>query len=150
MTISDQGRILFKDAMVNFRANPEMHVQSTWICRTGCCLAGGVVLTAGAVPLFNPANWNPDRTLTVEYEGRVRSIPDLANTLLGVSMLDAVCLFMATNTIDDLEAMYGILDGGDHLREECIRCGEQRSTKALDKALPDYEFNECECDADNV
>lgn len=115
--ITDHGRELFKQSLINFREHPEAHKQETWICGTGCCIAGSIVQLDGATPIF----FGPERStnLVRTKDGAQQSVGWLAEKILGLDGADREILFSADNTIDDLEAMYRILDAGDRLSGQC-------------------------------
>lgn len=125
--ISDEGRDLFRQALEDFRLHPEKHKQETWICETGCCLAGNVVLLSGALPLRQYAweghpQWSA--SMVESASGLHRSVRDEAARLLGISWNQSLILFDSSNTIDDLELMYKALDAGEPLAQRCPECSQ--------------------------
>lgn len=140
--ITDQGKLLIKNALVHFRNNPEKHQQGEWICQTGCCLAGDVVLAVGAEPIYAGVQFG---TTKVFYQGRERIVPALATEVLGITDADAYSLFDSGNTIETLEAMYGLLDAGHHLARRCPHCRTLLSTPEVIAVLgEDYDWD-CGC-----
>jgi hypothetical protein len=86
------------------------------MCGTGCCIAGNVVLQAGAKlvgelysrdPLTGKEVRSKDTVSNeeVEFEGEIYSIRDLAQKLLGLDSYEAGRLFSADNNVDDIEAI---------------------------------------------
>ena len=112
------------DELDRLESGEHKHEQDTWItgladedgnwCGTACCVAGGIVLAAGAKPVWGGYS-TPEvatafpgvdsETPQVLYEGKYRMVAGLAAQLLGL-MDDDPCtagrLFDAWNTLDDL------------------------------------------------
>jgi len=138
--LTDHGRGLFRQALVDFRLNPETHQQDAWICGTRCCLAGSIVQLAGWKPHYGdtpgwPANETND-IIGVDGEHGVVSVE--AREILGIDQVDVKILFNASNTIDDLEGMYRVLDSGEPLTERCQDgCSGRHASAALQAELPD-------------
>ncbi len=89
--------------------------QSDWIkitsCGTSCCIAGRVVLTHGWEPI-NSGSPEGSSWLIADEHGQFAEVDDIARELLEISRDDAWCLFLAENTLADVEEIItGLLDG---------------------------------------
>ncbi len=85
--------------------------QTDWIkvtsCGTACCIAGRAVLLEGWKPVDGGSSWN-----VVNEHGDFREVDDVARDLLGIDHNDSYSLFLADNTLEDVEEIIlGILDG---------------------------------------
>ena len=130
------------NAIAEAEAHPEKHFQNNWLirtghdenwCGTGGCLAGIIVMQAGAVPEWREdvtprqAMENGDASVLTEcwsgryhsgrieagtivqtgayvtYRGQSRYVPALAASLLGVNHQDLGGLFEGYNTLEDIK-----------------------------------------------
>ncbi len=85
--------------------------QTDWIkvtsCGTSCCIAGRVVLTNG----WKPIDSGSSGMIANEY-GVFREVDDVARELLGITHEEAYYLFLAENTLADVEEIIeGLIDG---------------------------------------
>ena len=133
--ISESGKLLFKQALIDFRLNPETHRQEEWICRTGCCIAGSIALQSGATPDWAAAS--SGTSMVILDGGGTDTVSGVAMRALGIAPGDAKILFHPFNTIDDLEVMYGLLDAGHRLGGPwCWDCNIPRLTDEAFAAMP--------------
>lgn len=113
-------------AIADIEAHPERHNQRNWLTRTSCgtaaCLAGTVALRHG----WKPVGWyqsgayaGGEVTADVEKDGEVRSVEDVAASILGIDYDDDMDeLFGSDNTIEDIKRHRDVL---------ALRCAEQAS-----------------------
>jgi hypothetical protein len=101
-------------AIADIEAHPERHNQRNWLTRTSCgtaaCLAGTVALRHG----WKPVNWfragtfaGGEITGDVEMDGVIRSVEDVAASILGIGYDDMDELFGSDNTIEDIKRYRG-------------------------------------------
>jgi hypothetical protein len=97
-------------AIKEIEAHPEGWNQRNWLTRTPCgtaaCLAGTVALRNG----WKPVNWfragtfaGGEITGDVEMDGVIRSVEDVAASILGIDYDDMDELFATENTIEDIK-----------------------------------------------
>lgn len=142
--ISDAGRVIMKDVLADIRLHPETHNQRKWICGTGACLAGKVVLTQGAAPAWNTglasvfgiSDEDRATSTVITADGRFAYVGTLSTEILGISEVTASILYSAENTIDELEIMFSLLDAGTPIAVRCD-CREDCTSNAPSKALED-------------
>lgn len=104
---------VFRLAMKHIHEFPEEHQQEVWAQRSACgtaaCLAGRVVLQAGAEIMWDS---NFLVSLCVTPSGERRHISQYARELLGIGQFEAEALFDHMNSVEDLEEIgEGILSG---------------------------------------
>lgn len=108
--VTAEGLVRLDAALAWIDAHPEQHDQSVWMARSSCgttyCLAGAVVMLAGAEPL-----WDLDAG-TESYrvkmpDGAVHSVEVLAAELLGIQLRHAGLLF---HDCDDRESLGEVRD----------------------------------------
>lgn len=105
--ITVEGLQRLDAALAYIEAYPDEHEQRTWAWSTPCgttyCLAGHVVVQAGAEIRWRPFDDDSFRDAEFcTYQGDQRVIAGLAGELLGVDYEDADDLFAAVNTLADL------------------------------------------------
>jgi hypothetical protein len=86
--------------MQHIEAHPEEWDQAQWICGTRACLAGRIVLQAGATPDPDvPKGWSSDLAI---LDGYGVSIPDAARRIAGLTWAEGQHLFHASVTLEEM------------------------------------------------
>ncbi len=86
--------------------------QMTWAsrrsCGTVCCIAGKASILSGWEPLFEKTSF----TIVFEKDDHVESADEIAKCALGLSEDQAIHLFRAANTVEQIEELIDkIIDG---------------------------------------
>lgn len=87
-------------AMAHIDAHPEEWEPRVWLCGTKACLAGRIVLMAGAVPGYGYESGYSVHNVT--YKDEVRHVSDVAEQIAGLTHAEAQYLFDLERTRDEL------------------------------------------------
>lgn len=100
---------LIRKVRDHIRAHPEEHNQDQWGTWTSCgtthCVAGHAVILAGAKPTWDLHEHGGYSMRAVEYDGRMWSVGDLAQHLLGINSDQADDLFFVFNDAGALDML---------------------------------------------
>lgn len=96
------NRELLYDAMLMHEQYQSRVTNTAWINGDRACLAGRIVLLAGAT--VSRTGLRPEIGRTVDYQGRKRDVPELAAEIAGLTAMEARWLFHWRRTLPEIRS----------------------------------------------